>query len=432
MAQQDILSQDEIDALLHGIDGGNVETEDEEDTGELRTYNFTAEERIVRGRMPTLEMINERFGRLFRIGLFNMLRRTPEVSVTGVEMMKFGEYVHTLFVPTSLNLVRIPPLRGTGLFVLDPKLVFLVVDNFFGGGGQFYLKVEGREFTPTEQRVIRLLIDQAFEDLTEAWNPVLGVDFEYVNMEVNPQFANIVSPTEVVVVSRFHVELDGGGGEIHITLPYTMIEPIRDILDAGVQSDRNDVDQRWTRSLREEMKTAEVEMHSTLAKADLTLREVMRLQRGDIIPIEMPDQVIVQVEQVPIFRGRYGTYNKHAALQIDEVIRTHDRESLLPKYEEVRRQGRRAADGTELEEEESAAGGGGSAASGGGGSAGHGSHGASSSGGAGAQGSAAHGSEGGAGSGGSRAATRPGGHAIGTGDFGDEWDELLSDDEIEP
>lgn len=407
MAQQDILSQDEIDALLHGIDGGSVETDDEEDTGELRTYNFTAEERIVRGRMPTLEMINERFGRLFRIGLFNMLRRTPEVSVTGVEMMKFGEYVHTLFVPTSLNLVRIPPLRGTGLFVLDPKLVFLVVDNFFGGGGQFYLKVEGREFTPTEQRVIRLLIDQAFEDLTEAWNPVLGVDFEYVNMEVNPQFANIVSPTEVVVVSRFHVELDGGGGEIHITLPYTMIEPIRDILDAGVQSDRNDVDQRWTRSLREEMKTAEVELHSTLAKATLSLREVMQLRAGDIIPIEMPEQVIVQVEEVPIFRGRYGTYNKHAALQIDEVIRTHDRESLLPKYEEVRRQGRRNRDGGDETGEAAEEG-------------------------AQEPSEATTGSGGGAGqTGGGHAATGPAGQALGTGDFGDEWDELLSDDGVE-
>ncbi len=339
MAQQDILSQDEIDALLHGLDDGEVESEEEEGSGELRSYNFTAEERIVRGRMPTLEMINERFGRLFRIGLFNMLRRTPEVSVTGVDMMKFGEYIHTLFVPTSLNLIRLPPLRGTGLFVFDPKLVFLVVDNFFGGGGHFYLKVEGREFTPTEQRVIRLLLDQAFEDLGEAWQPILEVAFEYVNMEVNPQFANIVSPTEVVVVSKFHVELDGGGGEMHLTLPYTMIEPIRDILDAGVQSDRMDVDQRWTRSLREEMKSAKVHMQSTLARADLTLRDLVRLQAGDIIPIEMPEQVIVEAEDVPLFRGVYGTCNGHAAVRISEVIRDHQREGLLPKYEEVRRKG---------------------------------------------------------------------------------------------
>ena len=340
MAQQDILSQDEIDALLHGIDDGDVDTEDEEDTAELRPYTFTAEERIVRGRMPTLEMINERFGRLFRIGLFNMLRRTPEVSVTGVEMMKFGEYVHTLFVPTSLNLIRVPPLRGTGLFVIDPKLVFLVVDNFFGGGGHFYLKVEGREFTPTEQRVIRLLLDQAFDDLREAWNPVLGVDFEYVNMEVNPQFANIVSPTEVVVVSKFHVELDGGGGDIHVTLPYTMVEPIREILDAGVQSDRNDVDDRWARALREEMKTAPVTMHSTLARSQITLRDLMHLKAGDVIPIDMPEQVVVEVEDVPVFYGTYGVCDGNAALRIDKRVEAPERETLLPEREQVRREER--------------------------------------------------------------------------------------------
>ncbi len=340
MSQQDILSQDEIDALLHGIDDGDVETEDEEDTGELRPYTFTAEERIVRGRMPTLEMINERFGRLFRIGLFNMLRRTPEVSVTGVEMMKFGEYVHTLFVPTSLNIIRVPPLRGSGLFVIDPKLVFLVVDNFFGGGGHFYLKVEGREFTPTEQRVIRLMLDQAFDDLREAWNPVLGVDFEYVNMEVNPQFANIVSPTEVVVVSKFHVELDGGGGDIHVTLPYTMVEPIREILDAGVQSDRNDVDDRWARALREEMKTAPVTMHSTLARSEITLRDLMHLKAGDVIPIEMPERVVVEVEDVPVFYGTYGVCEGHAALRIDEKVQAPERETLLPERDQVRREER--------------------------------------------------------------------------------------------
>ncbi|MBK5936746.1 flagellar motor switch protein FliM [Halorhodospira halophila] len=340
MSQQDILSQDEIDALLHGIDDGDVDTEDEEDTGELRPYTFTAEERIVRGRMPTLEMINERFGRLFRIGLFNMLRRTPEVSVTGVEMMKFGEYVHTLFVPTSLNIIRVPPLRGTGLFVIDPKLVFLVVDNFFGGGGHFYLKVEGREFTPTEQRVIRLMLDQAFDDLREAWNPVLGVDFEYVNMEVNPQFANIVSPTEVVVVSKFHVELDGGGGDIHVTLPYTMVEPIREILDAGVQSDRNDVDDRWAKALREEMKTAPVTMHSTLARSEITLRDLMHLKAGDVIPIEMPERVVVEVEEVPVFYGTYGVCEGHAALRIDEKVQAPERETLLPERDQVRREER--------------------------------------------------------------------------------------------
>ncbi len=316
----DVLSQDEIDALLHGIDGGAVDTSSDDDTGSgARSYDFN-QERIIRGRMPTLEMINERFARLFRIGLFNMLRRTPEVSVGGVEMMKFGEYVHSLYVPTSLNMVKLHPLRGTGLFVIDPKLVFIVVDNFFGGDGRFMAKIEGREFTPTELRVIHNVLQQAFADLKQAWAPVLDVDFEYQSSEVNPQFANIVSPTEVVVVSRFHVELDGGGGDLHVTLPYNMIEPIRDLLDAGLQSDRNEVDERWTRSIREEMKSAEVLLSSILCEVQMTLRDVRSMRPGDIIPIDMPEQVPVFVEDVPVFYGRYGVSNGQAAIKLTEKI----------------------------------------------------------------------------------------------------------------
>ena len=231
----DLLSQDEIDALLHGVSGGDVETETDEEVpeGEARGYDFTSQDRIVRGRMPTLEMINERFARYFRISLFNMLRRAGEISVSGVQMLKFAEYVHSLFVPTSLNLVRVPPLRGTALFVLEPKLVFALVDNFFGGGGRFHTKIEGREFTPTELRVIQMVLDLAFKDLSQAWKPVMDVGFDYQSSEVNPHFANIVSPTEVVVVNTFRVELDGGGGDLHVTMPYSMVEPIRQLLDAG-------------------------------------------------------------------------------------------------------------------------------------------------------------------------------------------------------
>lgn len=320
MSTHDVLTQDEIDALLHGIDGGSVETEqDDSHDGGMRRYDFN-QERIVRGRMPTLEMINERFARLFRIGLFNMLRRTPEVSVGGVEVMKFGEYVHSLYVPTSLNLIKLQPLRGTGLVVVDPKLVFILVDNFFGGDGRFAAKIEGREFTPTEYRVIHNVLNQAFQDLKQAWSPVLAVDFEYQSSEVNPQFANIVSPTEVVVVSRFHIELDGGGGDLHVTLPYHMIEPIRSLLDAGLQSDRNEVDERWSRSLREEMKDAPVSLSSVLCDVQLSLRDVRDLQPGDIIPVELPDHAVVYVEDVPMFYGHYGRADGHAAIKVTERI----------------------------------------------------------------------------------------------------------------
>ncbi len=330
MATPDILSQDEIDALLHGVEGGALDTEEEDvPAGTARSYDFHSQDRIVRGRMPTLEMINERFARLFRIGLFNMLRKAPEVSVSAVDLMKFSEYVHTLYVPTSLNLMKVNPLRGTALCVLDPKLVFIVVDNFFGGDGRYFTKIEGREFTPTESRVIRMVLNQAYEDLQSAWNPVLDVEFEYLTSEVNPQFANIVAPTEVVVVSKFHVELDGGGGEFHVTLPYTMLEPIRDLLDAGVQSDRNDVDERWLRSLRDEMKGAEVGLSGTLTEVTIGLRDLLSMRPGDIIPIDMPERVTVRAEDVPVLRGRLGQSDGQVAVKIDELIRAQERESLI-------------------------------------------------------------------------------------------------------
>ena len=239
MAVQDLLSQDEIDALLHGVDDGLVQTEHAAEPGSVKSYDLTSQDRIVRGRMPTLEMINERFARYTRISMFNMLRRSADVAVGGVQVMKFGEYVHSLYVPTSLNLVKIKPLRGTALFILDAKLVFKLVDNFFGGDGR-HAKIEGREFTPTELRVVRMVLEQAFVDLKEAWQAIMPVNFEYINSEVNPAMANIVGPSEAIVVSTFHIELDGGGGDLHVTMPYSMIEQIREMLDAGFQSDLDD------------------------------------------------------------------------------------------------------------------------------------------------------------------------------------------------
>lgn len=322
MATQDVLSQDEIDALLHGVDGGDVETESDEpiNDGVARSFDFNSQDRIVRGRLPTLEMINERFARNIRVSLFNMLRRQAEIAVGGVQMLKFAEYIHSLYVPTSLNMVKISPLRGTALFVIDPKLVFILVDNFFGGEGRFYNKIEGREFTPTEQRIISMLLSQIFEDLQDAWNPVKHLEFHYQSSEVNPHLANIVSPTEVVVVSTFRIDLEGGGGDFHVTIPYSMVEPIRDLLDAGVQSDVTDVDARWMTSLRDEIFEAEVDVRTDLFHTDMSLSEINNLKVGDIIPFDMPDKVVLEAEEIPLFRGNIGVSRGNAAVKVTERV----------------------------------------------------------------------------------------------------------------
>lgn len=321
MSTADLLSQDEIDALLHGVDDGDVDTVDEDDAnrGAARIYDFNSQERIVRGRMPTLEMVNERFARLFRIALFNFLRRAAEISVAGIQVQKFSEFIQGLFVPTNLNVIRMSPLRGRALIVMEPRLVFTAVDNFFGGGGQFYNKVEGREFTPTEMRIIRLIIDMIFKDLTEAWKPVMDMEFEYINSEVNPQFANIVSPAEIVVISTIHVELEGGGGDINIAMPYTMIEPIRELLDA-VTSDRGEVDGRWQDSLRTEIMRSEVIVNSKLIEKEMLISDLIELKKGDVIPIDMPETVWLEVENVPVFRGKLGLSDGNYAVEIVEKM----------------------------------------------------------------------------------------------------------------
>ena len=344
----DLLSQDEIDALLHGVD--DVEEEEAGESGGGRSgtldYDFSSQDRIVRGRMPTLELVNERFARHMRISLFNMMRRTAEVSINGVQMIKFGEYIHTLFVPTSLNMVRFRPLKGTGLITMEARLVFILVDNFFGGDGRYHAKIEGREFTPTERRIIQMLLKLIFEDYKEAWSPVMDVSFEYLDSEVNPAMANIVSPTEVIVISSFHIELDGGGGDFHVSLPYSMLEPIRELLDAGVQSDNEDTDYRWSKALRDEIMDVYVNLSTLLLEMELPLSQIMELNDGDIIPIEMPEHITVFIEDLPTYRAKLGHCRDNVAIQIAERIKRP--ESAKSEMNVLTKGGRRLDDDSEL------------------------------------------------------------------------------------
>jgi len=332
MSGNDVLTQDEIDALLNGVSTGDVETEEEipEAEGPVSSYDFTSQDRIVRGRLPTLEIINERLARYLRLHVYEMIRHTTEVSVGNVQMLKFAEYIHSLFVPASLNLIKVNPLRGTGLIVFDPKLVFAVVDNFFGGDGRFHAKVEGRDFTLTEQRIIQRMLEISIEGLHESWKTVKEIDIEVLSSEVNPTFANIVTPSEVVVVASFHIEVDGGGGDMHVVLPYAMVEPIRDILEAGVQSDRSDIDERWLISMRDCLMDADVSLSSTLARTELSIREVNELKVGDIIPIDYPNEVVAEVEGVGLFRGGFGVSGGKNSIRIYGPMKATKQPLMLP------------------------------------------------------------------------------------------------------
>ncbi len=321
----DILSQEEVDALLRGVTGEPDDAESEEGNGGVRAYDIGRQERIVRGRMPTLEIINERFARNFRVGLFNLIRRNAEISVGPVTVIKYSEFVRNLVVPTNLNMVHMNPLRGTSLFVFDPNLVFLVVDNLFGGDGRYHMRVEGRDFTPTEQRIIRRMLDVAFEEMKKAWETIFPVDFEFVRSEMNTQFANIATPTEVVVVSTFNIELGSGGGDFHVCMPYSMIEPIRDQLSSTMQADRAELDERWVSQMSLQVQDAEVELVANLGQAPVTLRQILDLKVGDVISLDVPEAVVAQVDGVPLFQCRYGQKNGQLALKVDRVLQGQDR-----------------------------------------------------------------------------------------------------------
>ena len=326
----DFLSQDEVDALLKGVTGESDEPEAAAESSDgVRAYNVSTQERIVRGRMPTLELINERFARYLRIGLFNYMHRTTEISVGPIRVQKYSEFIRNLVVPTNLNLVVAKPLRGTALFVFDPNLVFLVVDNMFGGDGRFHTRVEGRDFTATEQRIIQGLLNVVFAEYARSWKPVYDLTFEYIRSEMNSQFANIATPSEIVISTTFSLEFGGSAAEMHLCFPYSMIEPIRELLYSSMQSDQLSSDKRWIVMLRKQLKDADVEIAAKLATTTVTLGQILKMKAGDIIPITIPEQIIAHVDEVPLMECRYGQQGGQYALKIERFIAAESPEPAL-------------------------------------------------------------------------------------------------------
>ncbi|MGB4466901.1 MAG: flagellar motor switch protein FliM [Azovibrio sp.] len=327
----DFLSQEEVDALLKGVTGETDEPDEMPSEGSgVRSYNLGTQERIVRGRMPTLELINERFARYLRIGMFNYMHRNTEVSVGPIRVQKYSEFIRNLVVPTNLNLVSAKPLRGTSLFVFDPNLVFLVVDNMFGGDGRFHSRVEGRDFTPTEQRIIQGLLGVVFAEYSRSWKPVYEINFEYIRSEMNSQFANIATPSEIVISTTFTLEFGGATADMHICLPYSMIEPIRDLLHSTMQSDQLSSDKRWISMLRKQLQGAELELVAQLGSTSITLGQILKLRVGDIVPLTIPDLLSVEVDGVALMECRYGQQNGQYALRVERFIQTASQTDAAP------------------------------------------------------------------------------------------------------
>ncbi|TMH37096.1 MAG: flagellar motor switch protein FliM [Betaproteobacteria bacterium] len=318
---QQILSQDEVDALLQGITGESQKLEQEDvPSGGVRDYNLASQERIVRGRMPTMEIINERFARNIRIGLFNFIRKSPEISIGGIKVQKYSAFLREIVVPTNFNIVSVRPLRGSGLIVCDPTLVFAVIDALFGGAGKYHTRIEGRDFSPTEQRIITRLVEVVTVEYAKAWNGIYPLELEYQRSEMQPQFANIATPSEIVVATSFTLEIGDTTGTVHFCIPYSTLEPIRDVLYSTVQGDSNEPDRRWVNLLKEQIQAAEVDLVAELATAPATVEQLLSFKPGDFIELDLQPGMQAKVAGVPILDCHYGTSNGKYALKIDQLL----------------------------------------------------------------------------------------------------------------
>ena len=324
----EFLTQDEVDALLTGVDGAEAPAAGPEPAGAVRPFDLLTQERIVRGRMPAIEAANERFCRLLRIGLFNFMGRVPEIAAGPLRALKYAEFTAALALPASINVVQVKPLRGNALFVVEPALVYLVVDNLFGGDGRFQGRAEGRECTPTEQRIIQRMLSVIFDEYEKSWKDLYPLSFELLRSESNLQFANVATPTDIVIAMTFTIESGGGSGAFHICIPYPSLEPIRDLIHgSGEKNERPEPDRRWLRTLSRQVQAAEVELVADLVTLPVTVKQLLSMTVGDILSVEIPEIVTAQVDGVPIFDCRFGTLNGQYALRIASV--------LTPEHEPV-------------------------------------------------------------------------------------------------
>lgn len=323
MSYEAFLSQDEVDALVAEVSGEAQSDahQDDSSTGRVKAYDLGSPDRVVRRRMQTLELINERFARNIRGVLLNFMRRGADVSVGALRIVKYADFERNLPVPSNLNMVTMRPLRGTALFTFDPNLVFLVIDSLFGGNGRYHTRVEGREFTQTEQRIIQRLLKLTLDCYGKSWERVYPVQFDYVRSEMHTKFASITGSNEAVLVSSFKIEFGAVGGTLNICLPYSMIEPIRDLLTRPLQDvSLESIDQRWTSRLNREVRHADVDLVAGFASIDSSLEQLMQLKVGDVLPLELPEAITASVDGVPVLECDYGQHEERYALRVRRVI----------------------------------------------------------------------------------------------------------------
>lgn len=332
-----ILSQSEVDALLAAVTDGDIkpagggadanqntgEVKKKEDQRNIIAYDLTSQDRIIRGRLPQLEVIYEKFMRAFRVSLSSALRKIASITLTSTEFLKFGEFINTLPIPTCMSVLRFNNLRGSALLVIEAKLAYALVDSFFGGADRPYAKLDGKEFTPIELQIVKKVVDLAIHDLEASWATIEKIDCSFQRTEINPQFVGIVPPTDVVIASTFDVELEQASGTISIVIPYSTIEPIKQKLSTGFQVESDQTDKKlWTSIIKEQLLETDIDIKVNLGETEIKLKDLMGLKVGDIIPLtqDSSGELDIQVENVRKFKGYYGVHHGTVAMQITRTI----------------------------------------------------------------------------------------------------------------
>lgn len=319
-----LLSQDEVDALLKGLDTGDIESEQKPDEIEssLESLDWTSLGRNVRGSMPLLEVVNSRFCQRIRASLSSILRKFLDISAEPVETIKFMEFQKSLPVPTSMHLFKIDPLRGLGMLVMESRLVFSLVEAFFGGSGTGSTKIEGRDFTPIEKRVVEKVVQMALVNLTEAWEEVYPLKTEFIRSESNPLAVNVIPPEELLVSAKFEVELNKPLGKILVCIPVSSYQPIRQKLAGAYLSEETAADQKWQNAIEERIYPVEVEMSVQLGRTFLSVKQLQNLRNGDILVLEnnFRDPVTAEVEGIPKYEGYVGRHNDRKVFKVEQPV----------------------------------------------------------------------------------------------------------------
>jgi flagellar motor switch protein FliM len=323
-----VLSQSEVDALLAAVSEGEIETDGSAPGGQkddrvVVVYDLTSQDRIIRGRLPQLDVIYEKFMRAFRVSLSSALRKIASLNHASTDFLKFGEFINTLPMPTCMSVLRFSTLRGSALLVIESKLAYALVDSFFGGDDRPYSKVEGKDFTPIEISIVRKVVDLAIDDLEAAWESIHPIDCAFVRTEINPQFVGIVPPTDVVIASAFDVELENASGTITLVIPYSTIEPIKQKLSTGFQVESDQTDKKlWTSIIKDQLLDTELDVKVNLGQSEISLNELMNLKVGDVIPLDQDanGEFDILVQEVRKFKGLYGVYHGSVAMQITKPI----------------------------------------------------------------------------------------------------------------